>query len=228
MTDSHYPMTRVAANALMLALVLLAARLFAYVVGFIEGWRLESDLFALLLIASIAAMVGTIGALLFGLGLVVQTVSGRAHPRYVSALAAIVVLLFASFLLPSSYRAGMVWSLWAAGVDESRLVDFAGAARALSANAVPASPRSGKALNLRDAALQPLQGSHRSVFDIFPRHASIDVAADRVVVRWGGALVGVHGVAIFDHGPLPPAEPADRSTRYRRLSPRVFTFDYFD
>ena len=228
MNDPHYPMTRVAANALMLALAVVAARLFAYVIGFVEGWRLESDLFVPLLIAGIAGMVGAIGTLLFSLGLVAQTLSGRAHPRYVSALAGIVVLLFASFLLPPPYRTGMAWSLWADGVDERQLVDFAAATRALPANAVPGPPRSGKALYLRDDALQPLQGAHRRIFDVFPSHAAIDITADRVVIRWGGLFVGVHGVAIVDRGPSPSVESADRSTRYHCLSPRVFTFDYFD
>lgn len=225
MSDQTYPMTRVAANALVLATVMLAARLFAYVAGFVEGWRLETDLFALMFVATIVTAVCAIGTLLFGLGLMAQTLSGRAHPRYVSALAAIVVLWFASLLLPSSYRAGMIWSLWAGGVDERRLVDFAAAVRAHVA--APGPPRAVET-NLHDLSRQLPQNTHGGLFSRFPPHADVGVTPDRVTISWGGLMVGVHGVAVVDQGSSPAAEPADRSWRYRRLSPRVFTFDYFD
>ena len=224
MADASYPMTRVAANALMLALLLLVARLFGYAVDFVDGWRLDSDLFELTLVASIATLVGVLGAAFFGVGLLVQTLRGRAHPRYVTAFAVIVVLWFASLLLlPSPYRAGVTRSLWTGGVDERALVDFAAAVRALPA--APAHP--GGELLLGSVALRSLQSAHRRIFDTLPHDASVDVAADRVDIHWGGLAIGVHGVSVADRGPSPAAEPAIGAVVHR-ISPRVFLFDHYD
>lgn len=225
MNDPAYPMTRVAANALMLALLLLAARLFVYVVGFVEGWRMASGLFELLIVAGIATWIGALGTVVFGLGLFVQTLRGRAHPRYISALVIMVALWFFSLLLPPAYRTGMTWSLWADGVDERSLVDFAAAARAQMANARPASPN--RELLLGSTALQPLQNSHHAIFDKFPPSSNVDIAADSIDIHWGGFLIGIHGLTVFDRGPSPAQAPSDRRGRHR-VSPRVFTFDHYD
>lgn len=225
MTTTDYPMTRIAANALVLATLVLAARAVAFVVTFVAGWHFDTGLLLLVLLAGLATAVGVFGTAVFGFALVVQTLRRRVHPRYVTALVVIVALWIASFLLPPAYLSGMAWSLWAKGVDEKTLIDFAAASRARVPDA--ATSRVDRELRFGSDRLRVLQNSHRRIFETLPRDARVFIAADSVNISWGGSMPGTFGLAVYDRVE-PSAISIEPSAQYRRIAPRVFVSQHHD
>lgn len=222
MTDENYPMTRVAANALVLATLVLAARLFAYAVAFVAGWRFGDDLMLLFVLATFAIAVGTLGTIVFGSALVVRTVQRRVHPRYVIALTVLVALWFVPFALPPPYLSGMTQSLRAADIDEAALVEFAAAARAQVAAAPP------RVTHELRRELRALRNSQPRIVDRLPPDTRVVVDENDVYVWWGNRATGAYGIRVFDRGEPPAGAPDTMSTRERRYTPRVLLTQYHD